>query len=120
MTADGSAGADHEPPAKSFLELVPRRNLRRALFLLVVLVVVVVFQRRSGPFFSRAATLLAPVPATPSSQSPRPAPAQERVPPTVRLAPAPPPPRAISPERLDATGAGIQGAAPAPATRRSP
>lgn len=53
-----------EPPAeKSFWELLPRRNFRRALFLLVALVAIVAIKRMGGFSFAKLFDNVAPAPA---------------------------------------------------------
>jgi hypothetical protein len=70
-----------DQPEKSFLALIPRRDLSKIVLLLVVLVVVVALQRRSGSIVqSLTRGLYGPVPAR---QAPK-------EPPRVRLAPPAP------------------------------
>jgi hypothetical protein len=64
--------------------LVPRRNFRRAVFLIVALMAVVALKRSAGGFFNRVLESLAPPPA--------PAPAAHHAPETtVHLQPGLPP-----------------------------
>ena len=53
-----------EPPAdKSFWELLPRRNFRRALFLVAALVAIIAIKRMGGFSFARLFDSVAPAPA---------------------------------------------------------
>jgi hypothetical protein len=67
-----------EDEAKSFFQLIPRRDLTKIALLIVVLVAVVVLQRRSGSIIQSLTRGLS-----------HPAPASPHEPPRVRLAPAP-------------------------------
>ena len=61
-------GPPREPPAeKSFWELVPRRNLRRALFLIVALAAILAIKRMGGFSFAKLFNDVAPAagPAAP-------------------------------------------------------
>ena len=70
-----------EQPEKSFLALIPRRDLTKIVLLLVVLLVVVALQRRSGSIVqSLTRGLSGPPPARPAPKEP----------PRVRLAPPAP------------------------------
>jgi hypothetical protein len=51
------------PPERSFWDLLPRRNFRRALFLVLVLLGVLVLKRTGGLSFSRMFDGVAPAPA---------------------------------------------------------
>jgi hypothetical protein len=51
------------PPERSFWQLLPRRNFRRALFLVLVLLGVLVLKRTGGLSFSRMFDGVAPAPA---------------------------------------------------------
>ena len=51
------------PPERSFWQLLPRRNFRRALFLVLVLLGVLVLRRTGGLSFSRMFDGVAPAPA---------------------------------------------------------
>ena len=58
-----------EPPGdKNFWQLMPRRNLRRALFLLVALFAILVIKRMGGFSFAKLFNDVAPPPA-PARQS---------------------------------------------------
>jgi len=50
------------PPEKTFWELLPRRNLRRALFLIAALIAVVVIKRMGGFSFAKLFDGVAPAP----------------------------------------------------------
>jgi hypothetical protein len=76
------ATTDHEPadprqpprvpPAeRSFWELLPRRNFRRALFLLAALVAILVIKRMGGFSFARMFDSVAPAPAPASAPAPK-------------------------------------------------
>jgi hypothetical protein len=53
-----------EPPAdRSFWELLPRRNFRRAVFLLVALVAIIAIKRIGGFSFAKLFDDVAPAPA---------------------------------------------------------
>ena len=54
---------------KSFWELLPRRNFRRALFLLAALVAIIVIKRMGGFSFAKLFNDVAPAPA-PQTQPP--------------------------------------------------
>jgi hypothetical protein len=74
-THDHEPGPPREPPVeKSFWELVPRRNLRRALFLIVALAAILAIKRMGGfslaKLFNDVAPAPAPAPATASSEPP--------------------------------------------------
>lgn len=72
------------PARRSFLELLPTRNLLRAILLLLVLGVIVMFQGRSGDIAAAVGRALFPnVQGTAIQPSARPSP--ERV---IRLAPS--------------------------------
>lgn len=76
-------------PRKSFVELMPTRNLVRAAVLLALLLGIVTFQRRSGQLGKMIAeTLFPPPPARPATES------THRTAPTVRMAPPQPMPSA--------------------------
>ena len=62
-----------EPPERSYLALIPRRNFRRALFLLLALLAVVALKKSGGGFFGNVLNSVAPT---------APAPARPSVPPT--------------------------------------
>jgi len=51
------------PPERSFWQLLPRRNFRRAIFLVLVLAGVIVLKRTGGLSFSRMFENVAPGPA---------------------------------------------------------
>jgi hypothetical protein len=69
-THDHESGRPPEPPAeKSFWALLPRRNLRRALFLIVALFAIVAIKRMGGFSFAKLFDDVAPAPA-PESQPP--------------------------------------------------
>ena len=56
---------------RSYLSLIPRRNFRRALFLLLALLAVVALKKSGGGFFSNVLDSVAPSRA-PSAARPRP------------------------------------------------
>jgi hypothetical protein len=60
------------PPERSYWQLLPRRNFRRALFLLLVLGAVIVLRQSGGLSFSKlfdgVAPATAPAPETPQFQ----------------------------------------------------
>jgi hypothetical protein len=59
------------PPERTFWELLPRRNFRRALLLLAALVAVIVIRQMGGFSFSKMFDVVAPQPASaPSEQRP--------------------------------------------------
>ncbi len=59
------------PPERTFWELLPRRNFRRALLLLAALVGVIVIRQMGGFSFSKMFDTVAPQPAsTPAEQRP--------------------------------------------------
>ena len=60
------------PGARSYLSLIPRRNLRRALFLLLALMGVVALKQSGGGFFRNLLdTVVAPTsPAPPATRAP--------------------------------------------------
>jgi hypothetical protein len=76
----GSRRVEHTRE-KTYLSLVPWRNLRRAVFLILALMAVVALKKSSGGFFSRVLESVAP-PATPAHRAPET---------TVHLQPGPPP-----------------------------
>ena len=51
------------PPEKSFWELLPRRNLRRALFLIGALIAIIVIKRMGGFSLAKLFDGVAPAPA---------------------------------------------------------
>lgn len=56
------------PPERTFWELLPRRNLRRVLFLVAVLFAVIILQRSSGRSFRSLFEAMAPLgPSTPAA-----------------------------------------------------
>ena len=55
------------PPERSYLSLIPRRNFRRALFLLLALIAVVALKKSSGGFFDNLFSSVGPTPAQPSA-----------------------------------------------------
>jgi hypothetical protein len=59
------------PAERSFWAMLPRRNFRRALFLLVALVAILVMKRMGGFSFARIFDGVAPAPA-PAERSPPP------------------------------------------------
>lgn len=70
-THDHESG--HRPPApapaeRSFWELLPRRNFRRALFLLAALIAIIAIKRMGGFSFARMFDGIAPV--SPQKQPP--------------------------------------------------
>jgi hypothetical protein len=72
------------PGERSYLALIPRRNFRRALFLLLALMAVVALKKSGGGFFGNVLNGVAP---------PAPASARQSVPPTtvhIQLKAAPP------------------------------
>jgi hypothetical protein len=59
------------PPERTFWELLPRRNFRRALLLLAALVAVIVIRQMGGFSFSKMFDSVAPPSApTPSAERP--------------------------------------------------
>jgi hypothetical protein len=74
------------PVERSYLSLIPRRNLLRALFLLLALVAVVALKKSGNGFFRQVLDSVAP-PRSPAAAHPR-APAPET---TVHLQPKAPP-----------------------------
>jgi len=63
-THDHEPGQNREPPAEqSFWALLPRRNLRRALFLLVALVAIIAIKRMGGFSLGKLFDGVAPGPA---------------------------------------------------------
>ena len=52
-----------QPPERTFWELLPRRNFRRALLLLAALVAVIVIKQMGGFSFSKLFDAVAPRPA---------------------------------------------------------
>jgi hypothetical protein len=52
------------PPERSFWQLVPRRNLRRALLLLIAIVAVIAIKRSGGLSLDRIFQQVAPTPTT--------------------------------------------------------
>ena len=64
MSAEvNESGRRPEPPAeKSFWALLPRRNLRRALFLLAALIAIVAIKRMGGFSFAKLFNDVAPPP----------------------------------------------------------
>jgi hypothetical protein len=59
------------PPERTFWELLPRRNFRRALLLLAALVAVIVIKLTGGFSFSKMFDTIAPAPPpTPSEDRP--------------------------------------------------
>lgn len=77
------------PVERSYLALIPRRNFRRALFLLLALLAVVALKKSGGGMFRNVLDSMAPPPQTrAASPQPRPpAPAPET---TVHLQPGTP------------------------------
>jgi len=59
------------PPERSFWQLLPRRNFRRALFLLLALGAVVVLRQSGGLSFGKLFDGVAPPPAPSASQPPQ-------------------------------------------------
>lgn len=76
-----------DAPERSFWELLPRRNLRRALFLVLVLLAVMALRRTGGGAFRGLLDAMAPPPAP----GPGGAPGGEGFQ-RLRVAPAPSPP----------------------------
>ena len=66
MSAEvNESGRRPEPPAeKSFWALLPRRNLRRALFLLAALIAIIAIKQMSGFSLAKLFNNVAPPPAT--------------------------------------------------------
>src|SRR4051812_12431933 len=60
---DGVRSASRAPSTGSFWALVPRRNLRRALFLILALGAVLAVKRSGGGFFNNVIQSVAPAPA---------------------------------------------------------
>ena len=56
---------------RSYLSLIPRRNFRRALFLLLALLAVVALKKSGGGFFRNVLDSVAP-PRSPAAARPRP------------------------------------------------
>jgi hypothetical protein len=74
------------PVERSYLSLIPRRNFRRALFLLLALLAVVALKKSGGGFFRNVLDSVAP-PQTRATSSPPRSPASET---TVHLQLRPP------------------------------
>ena len=73
-THDHEPGQNRQPPAEqSFWALLPRRNLRRALFLLAALVAIIAVKRMGGLSLGKLFDGVAPAPA------PQPEPAFQRL-----------------------------------------
>ena len=74
------------PIERSYLSLIPRRNLLRALFLLLALLAVVALKKSGGGFFSNVLDSVSP-PRSPAATRPRPVTPET----TVHLQPLAPP-----------------------------
>jgi hypothetical protein len=57
-----------QPPERSFWQLVPRRNLRRALLLIIAIVAVIVIKRSGGLSLDGIFQQVAPVAPTPTTE----------------------------------------------------
>jgi hypothetical protein len=70
-THDHASDRPREPPAeKSFWALLPRRNLRRALFLLAALLAIVAIKRMGGFSLAKLFNDVAPAPPPASPSEP--------------------------------------------------
>jgi hypothetical protein len=58
------------PPERSFWQLLPRRNLRRALLLIIAIVAVIAIKRSGGLSLDKIFQQVAPAGPTPSPNSP--------------------------------------------------
>jgi hypothetical protein len=56
------------PPERSFWQLVPRRNLRRALLLIIAIIAVIAIKRSGGLSLDRIFQQVAPVAPTPTTE----------------------------------------------------
>lgn len=74
-TTDHESGRPPEPPAaKSYWALLPRRNFRRAVFLIAALIAIIAIKRMGGFSFAKLFDGIAPppprAPARPSTSAP--------------------------------------------------
>jgi hypothetical protein len=56
------------PPERSFWQLVPRRNLRRALLLIIAIIAVIAIKRSGGLSLDRIFEQVAPVAPAPTTE----------------------------------------------------